>query len=369
MRLDLALRNLDVRGRTEFVGESVQGDNGVFLRPGKHMSLGVGRGKQTGFARVSEESRRGFGADEHDMTDTLEHAHRLFDRVRDAIDRNPASAAGHAGDLGGCFQHGAARVRHALRGHQTFFAGRLTRHHDHRAFALAQRQCDVANRVRRDFGTLGGGQRAGNLSPVAPRRVGRQDQGGNLSGRRHRRLHRGGAVGTDAFRRSAAAHPVRHGPGKPFSVVSQRRIERTVPGCMITDDVHHRRIGAPRIVDIGSAVGESGPAMHQRCGRLSRHARITVGASGDHRLCQSEHATHAGNLVERRDKMHFRRTGVGKTGIDAAREKRAYKALRPIHDNMAPHALSKPRTLTHGNAPFGVDAFSWTLSDGAHEDR
>ena len=254
-------------------------------------------------------------------------------------------------------------------GHQTFFACRLARHHDHRAFALAQRRCDVANRGRRDFGTLGGGQRVGNLSAVAPRRVGRQDQGGNLSGRRHRCLHRGGTVGTDAFRRSAAAHPVRHDPGKSFGVVRQRRIEGTVPGCMIADDVHHRRVGAPRIVHIGSAVGESGPAMHQRCGRLSRHARVTVGASGDHSLRHAEHATHAGNLVERRDKMHFRRTGVGKTGIDAAREKRAYKAFRSIHDNMTPHALSKPRTLAHGNAPFGVGAISQTLSDGAQVGR
>ena len=111
-----------IRRRAEFVGEAGQCSNGVFFGPGQYMGLGVGRRKQTGFARIAEESRGGVGADEHDVTHSLQHVHRLFDRVRDAIDRNPAPAARHARDLSGCFQHGTARVCDALRRDQALFA-------------------------------------------------------------------------------------------------------------------------------------------------------------------------------------------------------------------------------------------------------
>ena len=122
MWLDLALRDFNLRRRAEFVGEAVQCGNGVFFGPGQYMSLGVGRRKQTGFARIAEESRGGFGADEHDVTHSLQHFHRLFDRVRDAIDRYPSPAARYARDLGGCFQHCTACVCDAMRRHKALFA-------------------------------------------------------------------------------------------------------------------------------------------------------------------------------------------------------------------------------------------------------
>ena len=279
------------------------------------------------------------------MADTVQLPHREVHRVGDAIDRNPPPAAGHARNLGGRLQHGAARVRDPLRRLEALFAQRLTRHHENRAFAPAKRQRDVANRVRRDHGTLGNGQRVGNPAAVAPRRVGGQDEGGDPAGRGHRRLHRGGAVDTDAIRRCAAPHPVRHGPGEPLGVVGERRVVGPVPGRMVADDVHRRGAGAPRVVDVGGAVREPGSAMEQRRGRPSRHARVTIGASGHHCLRKAGHATHAGDLVERRDEMHLRRAGVGEAGIDAAREQRANQAFGSIHDNEAPRALDKLHTL------------------------
>ena len=89
--------------------------------------------------------------------------------------------------------------------------------------------------------------------------------------------------------------------------------------------------------------------MEQRRGRPSRHARVTVGASGHHRLREAEHTTHAGDLVQRRDEVHLRRAGVGEAGIDAAREQRANQAFGSIHDNEAPRALDKSRTLAHAS--------------------
>ena len=120
--------------------------------------------------------------------------------------------------------------------------------------------------------------------------------------------------------------------------------------------------GAPRVVDVGGAVREPGAAMEQRRGRPSRHSRVTVGASGHHCLREAEHAAHAGDLVERRDEVHLRRARVGEAGIDAARQKRANQAFGSIHDNEAPRALNRPRTLArilHQLAP-PIRRGSWT---------
>ena len=214
---------------------------------------------------------------------------------------------------------------------------------------LRSASATLRSRVRRDPRALGNRQRFGNPAAVAPRRVGGQDQGGNPAGRGHRRLHRGGPIDTDAIRRFAAPHPVRHGPGEPLGVVGERRVVGSVPGRVVADDVHHRGVGAPRVVDVGGAVREPGSAMEQRRGRPSRHARVTVGASGHHRLREAEHATHAGDLVERRDEVHLRRAGVGEAGIDAAREQRANQAFGSIHANETPRAPDRPRTLAHAS--------------------
>ena len=149
--LDLAHRNPDPRGRTELVGEAVQGRDGVFLRPREHVGLGVGRGKQTRFPRISEESGGGPGADEHDMADTVQFPHCEVHRVGDAIDRNPPPAAGHARDLGwmsSAWRHSRARTFAPPRGPLRPTPGPTPREPRVRASEAPARRCESCPALR-----------------------------------------------------------------------------------------------------------------------------------------------------------------------------------------------------------------------------
>src|SRR5690348_8099 len=82
--------------------------------------------------------------------------------------------------------------------------------------------------------------------------------------------------------------------------------------------------------------------MHQRAGRLFRHACITVSGRRDDALKKREHRTHGGRLIEGRNDMHFRRAGIRETYFYATRNKRPDKTLRTVH----PGRLATP-TCTH----------------------
>jgi hypothetical protein len=116
-----------------------------------------------------------------------------------------------------------------------------------------------------------------------------------------------------------------------FRVGSQRRIERAVIGCLVTNDINHRRRGPARVVQIRQTVGEARAAMQQRRRRLFRHPCIAVGGTRHHAFEQAKHAMHAGNPVERGNEVHLRRARIGKAGRHAAVQQRMHQALSAIH--------------------------------------
>ena len=83
-----------------------------------------------------------------------------------------------------------------------------------------------------------------------------------------------------------------------------------VVGRLVADDVDDRCGGAASIVQIGQAVRQARTAVQQRGGRLTGHACVAVSGAGHHAFEQTQYAMHAGNAIERRDKVHFRRAGV-----------------------------------------------------------
>jgi len=99
---------------------------------------------------------------------------------------------------------------------------------------------------------------------------------------------------------------------------------------VIADHVDHRRSGAARVVKIGQAIGQPWPQMQQSYRRFVGHARITIGGAGHDPFKQAKHRADSRLAVDRGDQLHFRRAGVGKTGIDAAGGQRRDKGLSPV---------------------------------------
>ncbi len=174
-------------------------------------------------------------------------------------------------------------------------------------------------------------QRLGGHAAVGPGGVGGQDQGGDLPRRRARRLDRHRGVAPDRRRRGRTAHPAGHAARPALGIRGQRRIQRTVIGRLVADDVHDRGGSAARVVQVGERVRESRPAMEQGGRRLARHPRIAVGRAGHHALEQAQHAAHAGDAVERGDEMHLRRAGIGEARVDAAGEQGGDEGFGAVH--------------------------------------
>ena len=105
-------------------------------------------------------------------------------------------------------------------------------------------------------------------------------------------------------------------------------------GCVIADDVDHRRARAPRIVHIGEAVGQPGSAVHQRRRRFLRHARVAVGAARDHDFGEVEHAAQSAGAIERSDEMHLGSAGIREADVHARAEQRPGERLCAIHAAM-----------------------------------
>jgi hypothetical protein len=50
--------------------------------------------------------------------------------------------------------------------------------------------------------------------------------------------------------------------------------------------------------------------MQQRGSGLTGHARVAVSGTSHYAFEQTQDAMHAGNAIERRHKVHFRRAGI-----------------------------------------------------------
>ncbi len=102
-------------------------------------------------------------------------------------------------------------------------------------------------------------------------------------------------------------------------------------GGVVADDIDHRRRRLVGVVDVGEPVGHAGTEMQQCRRGCPGHPGIAVGGAGDDPFEQAQHAAHALDPVERRDKMHLRGPGIGKAHIDAAADQSAHQAFRTVH--------------------------------------
>ncbi len=93
---------------------------------------------------------------------------------------------------------------------------------------------------------------------VAPGEVGRNDQRGDLSGRPERGLDRVAGRAAEFRSRSGRVDVTRNAPRECDDVGRQRRIVLQVLRRVLADDVHHRREGLPRIVEVSEAVCQPG---------------------------------------------------------------------------------------------------------------
>ena len=92
---------------------------------------------------------------------------------------------------------------------------------------------------------------------------------------------------------------------------------------MLADDVYDGNLRPARVVQIRDAVSQARSEMQQCARRFFPHARVAVCRSGDDAFEQSEHATHFGCAVERRDDVHFGRAWIRETGVDPSSNQRA----------------------------------------------
>ena len=149
-------------------------------------------------------------------------------------------------------------------------------------------------------------QRAGGMIRRVPGRVRREDQRGNAARRSPRRLDGARGVTRDRAGALRLADPRRDRAGEADDVGRQQRVVLQVVGRVIADDVDDRRRRAPRVVQVGEAVGESRAEVQQRDRRLAGHAPVTVRGAGHHALEQAQHRAHAAHRVQRGDEVHFR---------------------------------------------------------------
>ena len=104
-----------------------------------------------------------------------------------------------------------------------------------------------------------------------------------------------------------------------------------VIGRMLADQVYHGHLSAAGIMQIGEAVADAGPKMQKCASWLLRHARITIGGSGDNALEQTEDAAHLRRSIQGRHQMNFRGARIGEASVNPSGNERTYNTLRTIH--------------------------------------
>jgi len=105
----------------------------------------------------------------------------------------------------------------------------------------------------------------------------------------------------------------------------------TQPGRVFADEVENRRPAALCVVQIGDAVGKSRSQMQKGQRRLFSDASVTVGRARADALEKPQHRPDLGNLVERRNKVQFRRAGIGKTNFHSRSRRRLKNTFRSGH--------------------------------------
>jgi len=208
---------------------------------------------------------------------------------------------------------------------------RAARQQDQHILLRAQNPRGVLHGMRINHRRSKCGQCISNHTAFVPRRVGRQDQRGDLSRRGARRLNGIGGIAPHIRGVLAGAYPCRHAARKAVGISRERRIKRAVIGGLIADDVDNAASRAPRVVQVREPVRKARPAMQQRGRRLAFDAVVTIGHAGDHVLLQAQHAAHAGALVQRGDEVHLAGAGVCEAGVDAGLQQGFDETFCTIH--------------------------------------
>ena len=104
-----------------------------------------------------------------------------------------------------------------------------------------------------------------------------------------------------------------------------------VIGGVIADDIDDGRGGPARIVQIGQAVGQPGPEMKQRGGRLAGDPPVAIRGARRNAFKQAQDRADAAHRIQRRDEMHLRCPRIGKTQLHAAINQSLHDGLGTIH--------------------------------------
>ena len=183
---------------------------------------------------------------------------------------------------------------------------------------------------------------------LLPAGISGQDQGCDLAGMLRCRRDRLCRVPGDGRRAVGTPDPVAQRAGQPFDVRLQRRVIAQMRHRMFADDVDHARRGALGIVDVGEAIRQPWPQMEQGGRRRVLHPVPSIGCARRYTLEQAQDAPHPG-IVERRQEMHFRRSGIGETDIDTLIDQGGDQAFRTVHGvNIPPVRGPGPRRHSCG---------------------
>ncbi len=159
-----------------------------------------------------------------------------------------------------------------------------------------------------------------------------QNQTGDLTRRRARRLDRPGRVGG-----RRPAHCATRGPNakplcaKAATIRGQRRVEALMDRRMVADDVDDGRARLRALCRLARPLPRPGPKWSRVAAGLSRHAGIAIRSPCHDPLEKPKDRTHAGHPVEGAHEMHLRGAGIGKADVDAAVHERAHQALGAVH--------------------------------------
>src|SRR5215831_14724539 len=84
-------------------------------------------------------------------------------------------------------------------------------------------------------------------------------------------------------------------------------------------------------MQIGQPVAEPWTQMHERRRRPVAHAPVAISRTCHHAFEQCQDAAHTLDLIERCDKMHFRRSRIGEADVDPTTDQCAYQAFCTVH--------------------------------------
>jgi hypothetical protein len=117
--------------------------------------------------------------------------------------------------------------------------------------------------------------------------------------------------------------------GQRLDIGFQWGIEFDVMGGVVADDIHHRGVCAPGVVQIRQPVGQSRTQVQQGGGGPAGDPGVTVGRTGGHPFEQAQHRAHLRAVIQCRNEMHLRGAGVGEAHRHPARQEPRHDGARP----------------------------------------